>query len=128
MGPSKEERRRGLEPRNGAARDLEPRSKRQPTSNKKESEERKKDWVRSANNDDDKTKEKTKRSKQSKQSKSGEKKNNQPDRNGGNLPCDGRQPLNAAADPANPPLSIFEAADVVENRKVCFGESVGARN
>jgi hypothetical protein len=55
---------------------------------------------------------------------SGEKNNNQP----GNLPCDGRQPLKAAANPPNPPSSIFEVAEVVENRKVSFGESVGARN
>jgi hypothetical protein len=36
--------------------------------------------------------------------------------------------LSAAVDPPNPPLSIFEVAEVVENRKVSFGESVGARN
>jgi hypothetical protein len=41
-----------MEPRNGAARGPEPTNKRQPTSNKKESEERKKEWVRIANNDD----------------------------------------------------------------------------
>jgi hypothetical protein len=59
--------------------------------------------------------------------RSGEKNNNQPDRNGGDLPCDGRQPLKAAANPPNPPLPSFEVAGVVENRKVSFGESVGAR-
>jgi hypothetical protein len=59
--------------------------------------------------------------------RSGEKNNNQPDRNGGDLPCGGRQPLKAAANPLNPPLPSFEVAEVVENRKVSFGESVGAR-
>jgi hypothetical protein len=59
---------------------------------------------------------------------SGEKNNNQPDRNGGDLPCDGRQQLKAAGDPPNPPPAIFEVAELVENRKVSFGESVGARN
>ena len=58
---------------------------------------------------------------------SGEQNNNQPDRNGGDLPCGGRQPLNAAADPPNPPSSIFEVAEVVENQKVSFGESVDTR-
>jgi hypothetical protein len=33
---TEKEHRQGLEPRNGAARGLEPRNKRQPTSNKKE--------------------------------------------------------------------------------------------
>jgi hypothetical protein len=64
----------------------------------------------------------------SKQSTIRSKNDNQPDRNGGDLPCDGRQPLSTAADPPNPPSSIFEVAEVVENRKVSFGESVGARN
>jgi hypothetical protein len=59
--------------------------------------------------------------------RSGEKNNNQPDRNGDDLPCHGRQPLKAAANPPNPPSSSFEVAEVVENRKVSFGESVGAR-
>jgi hypothetical protein len=59
----------------------------------------------------------------SKQSTIGFKNDNQPDRNGGNFPCDDRWPLSAAADPPNPPLSIFEVAEVVENRKV-----VGARS
>jgi hypothetical protein len=116
-----------MEPRNGAARVLEPRNKRQPTSNKKESEERKKDRVRSANNDDGETKEKQNEANKANKARSGEKNNNQPDRNGGDLPCDGRQPLKAAANPPNPPSSSFEVADVVENRKVSFGESVGAR-
>jgi hypothetical protein len=49
---TEKEHRQGLEPRNGAARGLEPTNKQQPTSNKKESEERKKERVRSANNDD----------------------------------------------------------------------------
>jgi hypothetical protein len=120
---------RTAEHRNGLARGLEPRNKRQPTSNnKKESEERKKERVRSTNNDDGETKEKTKRSKRSKQSPIPSKNNNQPDRNGGDLPCGGRQPLNEAADPPNPPSSIFEVAEVVEKRKVSFGESVDARN
>jgi hypothetical protein len=56
-----------------------------------------------------------------------EKNNNQPDCNGGDLPCAGRQPLKAAAIPQNSPSSSFEVAEVVENRKVSFGESVGAR-
>ena len=64
----------------------------------------------------------------SKQTTIRSKNDNQPDRNGGDLPCAGRQPLSAAADPPNPPLSIFEVAEVVENRKVSFGESVDARN
>jgi hypothetical protein len=63
-----------------------------------------------------------------KQSTLPSKNDNQPDRNGGDLLCDGRQPLSAALDPLNPPSSIFEVAEVVENRKVSFGESVGARN
>ena len=66
--------------------------------------------------------------KQSKQTILRSKNNNQPDRNGGDLPCGERQPLNAAADPPNPPSSIFEVAEVVENQKVSFGESVDARN
>jgi hypothetical protein len=49
-----------MEPRNGAAQGLEPTNKGQLTSNKKESEERKKDRVRSTNNDDGKSIEKTK--------------------------------------------------------------------
>jgi hypothetical protein len=50
----------------GAARGLEPRNKRQPTSCKKKSKERTKDPVRSANNNDDgNTKEKTEGNKQS---------------------------------------------------------------
>ena len=45
-----------------------------------------------------------------------EQNNNQPDHNGGDLPCGGRQPLNTAADPPNPPSSIiFEVAEVVKN-------------
>jgi hypothetical protein len=64
----------------------------------------------------------------SKQSTIRSKNDNQPDHNGGDLPCDGRQPLSTAADPPNPPSSIFEVAEVVENRKVSFGESAGARN
>jgi hypothetical protein len=106
---------------------LEPKNKRQPTSNKKESEERKKDRVRSANNDDGKTKEKKNEANKVNKARSGEKNNNQPDCNGGDLPCDGRQPLKAAANPPNPPSSSFEVAEVVKNRKVSFGESVGAR-
>ncbi len=39
-----------------------------------------------------------------------------------------RQPLNAAADSPNPPSSIFEVAEVVENREVSFGGSVDAIN
>jgi hypothetical protein len=120
--------RRGLDPTNGATQGLEPTDKRQPTTNKKESEERKKERIRSANNDDGETKEKQNEANKANKAQSGEKNNNQPDRNGGDLPCDGRQPLNAAADPPNPPSSIFEVAEVVENRKVNFGESVGARN
>jgi hypothetical protein len=34
---------------------------------------------------------------------SGEKNNTQPDCNGGDLPCDGRQPQKAAVNPPNPP-------------------------
>jgi hypothetical protein len=64
----------------------------------------------------------------SKQSTIRSKNDNQPDRNGGDLPCDGRQPLSTAADPPNPPSWIFEVAEVVKNREVGFGESVGARN
>jgi hypothetical protein len=64
----------------------------------------------------------------SKQTTIWSKNDNQPDHNGGDLPCEGRQPLSAAADPPNPPSSIFEVAEVVENRKVSFGKSVGARN
>jgi hypothetical protein len=64
----------------------------------------------------------------SKQSTIRSKNDNQPDRNGGDLPCDGRQPLSTAANPKNSPSSIFEDAEVVENRIVSFGESVGARN
>jgi hypothetical protein len=68
-------------------------------------------WI--ANNDNGKAN----RSKQSTiRSNSG----NQPDRNGGNLLCDGRQPLSEAAGPPNPPSLIFEVAEVVENRKVSF--------
>jgi hypothetical protein len=45
-----------------------------------------------------------------------------------NQPCDGRQPLKVgAANPPNPPSSSFEVAEVVENQKVSFGESVRAR-
>jgi hypothetical protein len=58
--------------------------------------------------------------KRSKQSTIRSKNDNQPDRNGDDLPCDGRQPLSAAADLPNPPSSIFEVAEVVENRKVSF--------
>ena len=90
--------------------------------------ERKKDRVRNANNDDGEAKEKAKRSKQSKQSTIWSKNDNQPDRNSGDLLGGWRQPLNAAADSPNPPSSIFEVAEVIENRKVSFGESVGARN
>ncbi len=75
---------RTAEQRNGLARGLEPRNKRQPTSNKKESEERKKERVRNANNDDGEAK--AKRSKQSKQSTIWSKNDNQPDRNSGDLP------------------------------------------
>ncbi len=46
---------------------------------------------------------------------SGEQNNNQPDHNGVDLPCGGRQPLNVAADPPN----------LVKNGKVSFGESAG---
>ncbi len=76
------------------------------------------------------TKQKKKQNKANKANKaqSGEQNNNQPDRNGGDLPCGGRQPMNAAADPPNPPSSIFGVPEVVENRKVSFGESVDARN
>ena len=91
---------------------LEPTNKRQPTTNKQESEERKKEWVRSANNDNGETKEKQN---EANKAQSGEKNNNQSDRNGGDLPCDGRQPLKAAAGPPNPPPSIFEVAEVVKN-------------
>jgi hypothetical protein len=123
---------RTAEQRKGLARGLEPRNKRQPTSNKKESEERKKERVRNANNDDgeakEEAKEEAKRSKQSKQSTIWNNNDNQPDRNSGNLPGGWRQPLNAAADSPNPPSSISEVAEVIENRKVSFGESVDARN
>jgi hypothetical protein len=47
----------------------------------------------------------------------GAKDDNQPGHNDGDLPSDGRQPLSAAADPPNPPSSIFEVVDVVENQK-----------
>jgi hypothetical protein len=64
----------------------------------------------------------------SKQSTIPSKNDNQPDHNGDDLSCDRRQPLSTAVDPPNPPPSIFEIAEVVENRKVSFGESVGPRN
>jgi hypothetical protein len=48
------------------------------------------------NNDNGEAKQKTKESKESKESTVYGTKNNPPDRNGGNLPCDGGQLLNAA--------------------------------
>jgi hypothetical protein len=77
-----------------------------------------------ANNDNGETKQ----SKQKETKHNPEQKDNQPDRNGGDLLCNGRQPLSASLDPLNPPSSLFEVAEVVENRNVSFGESVGARN
>jgi hypothetical protein len=74
-----------------------------------------------------KQKKKQNKANKANKARSGEKNNNQPDRIGGDLPCDGRQPLKVAANPPSPPLLSFEVAEVVENQKVSFGESVGAR-
>jgi hypothetical protein len=77
--------------------------------------------VRSANNDDGETIEKQNEANKANKAQSGEKNTNRPDRNDGDLPCNWRQPL-------NPPSSIFKVAEVVENRKVSFGENVWAKN
>jgi hypothetical protein len=49
--------------------------------------------------------------------------NNQPDRNDGNLPCQGRQRLNMVTEPPNQPLP-----KVVKNGKVSFAEVLEAKN
>jgi hypothetical protein len=117
-----------LMPRNGLARRRKPAprnskdggTKRQPTRNgvTERKKERKNEKVGrscwNANNDNG----------EAKRSKQKETKQNP----GGALRCDGRQPLSAALNPPNPPSSIFEVEEVVKNRKVSFGESVGARN
>ena len=125
-------------PRNGLARRRKPAprnskdggTKRQPTINKKRSDRKKKRMKRlvEAAGTQTMTMAKQNEANRRKQSTIPSKNDNQPDRNGGDLLCDGRQPLSAALDPLNPPSSIFEVAEVVENRKVSFGESVGARN
>jgi hypothetical protein len=120
------ERRRKPAPRNSKDRG----TKRQPTINKKQSDRKKKRMKRlvKAAGTQTMTMAKQNVANRRKQSTIPSKNDNQPDRNGGDLVCDGRQPLSAALDPLNPPSSIFKVAEVVENRKVSFGESVGARN
>jgi hypothetical protein len=85
--------------------------------------ERKKDRGRSANDNVDGDKQNEANKAQS------EKNNNQPDRNGGNLPsAGGRQLLNTAMEHPILLWSIFEEAEVVKNRKVSFGIRVDARD
>jgi hypothetical protein len=125
-------------PRNGLARRRKPAPrnskdggiKQQPTINKKWSDRKKERMKRlvEAAGRQTMTMGKQNEANRRKLSAIPSKNDNQPDRNGGDLLCDGRQPLSAALDPPNPPSSIFEVAEVVENRKVSLGESVGARN
>ena len=58
-------------------------------------------------------KQKKKQQNKANQAQSGEQNSNQPDQNGGDLPCGRRHPLNVAADPPNPPPSIFKFAEAV---------------
>jgi hypothetical protein len=55
--------------------------------------------------------------------KSSTQNNNQPDRKGGNLPCQTRQPLNVAPYPPNWP-----SRKVVKNGRVSFAEVLEAKN
>jgi hypothetical protein len=115
---------------NRTAQVIEPRKKRLPRSNKKKSEERKKErkngvgaqtMIMAKQTEVNRSKQNQTEPNRSKQNTIKSKNNNQPNRNGGNLQRGGwRQPLNVAADPPNPPWSIFEVAEVVENRKVSF--------
>jgi hypothetical protein len=132
-------RRRGMgapprpTPRTGLARRRKPAprnskdggTKRQPTINKKWSDRKKERMKRLVEAAGTQTMTMAKQNEANRRRRTIPSKNdNQPDRNGGDLLCDGRQPLSVALDPPNSPSSIFEVAEVVENRKMGVLEKV----